>query len=312
MDTSMDTSTRRLGLGVGVDMPWGSTSIGFDSATGGPTERLARFLGRERYAYLMFSFQPRGHVALDVDAYLPAYERLRDCAAPGTPLVFHQTTLNFGAAHAYDRTAVYDFTNALHRRLGFAWVVEDVGIWSQRGIPMPYPLPPFLTEASLERTAEGLAEAREALEPRLQLEFPGFTDGYSIVVGAMDAYDWFREVVERADVAVTLDVGHLLSYRWLCGHTGEALYEGLERLPLSRCREIHLSGCAVRRGRFLDLHHGILLDEQLELLDRLLLRCPNLQGVTYEDPAIDSGGRLPPKAVPNVERLRERVERWAS
>lgn len=308
----MDTNTRtqRLGLGVGFDLPWGHGAIAFDSRTAAPTERLAAYLRHERFAYLMFAFQPRGHAPLDAATYLPAYERLRDCAPVGTPLVFHQTTLNFGAAHAYDRAAVYAFTNELHARLGFRWVVEDVGIWSQHGIPMPYPLPPFLTEESLARTAEGLVEARHALAPRLQLEFPGFTDGYSVVVGSMDAYDWFREVVERADAAVTLDVGHLLSYRWLCGHTGEALYDGLERLPLARCREIHLSGCAVSRGRFLDLHHGILLDEQLELLDRLLDRCPNLEGVTYEDPALDSQGRLPPKAIPNVDRLRARVERW--
>ncbi|MCA9710149.1 MAG: DUF692 family protein [Myxococcales bacterium] len=310
--TGGEPGSGRLGLGVGVDMPWGSQAIGFDVATGGPTERLARYLGRERFAYLMFSFQPRGCAALDLETYLPAYQRLRESAPPGTPMVLHQTMLNFGATHHYDRSEVYAFTNALHRRLGLLWVVEDVGIWSYGGIPMPYPLPPFLTEQSLAHTVESLRRAKDALEPRLQLEFPGFTDGYSIVVGQMDAYDWFREVVERADVAVTLDVGHLLSYRWLRGHAGEALYEGLERLPLHRCREIHLSGCAIRRGRFLDLHHGVLLDEQLELLDRLLERCPALQGVTYEDPAIDSEGRLPPKAVRNVERLRARVERWTS
>jgi uncharacterized protein len=307
-----DIHTQRLGLGVGFDLPWSGGAIGFDRATGGPSDRVAAFLERERYAYLMFSFQPRGHALLAAEDYLPAYEHLRACAPPGTPLVLHQTTLNLGATHAYDRGAVYAFTNALHRRLGLRWVVEDVGIWSQRGIPMPYPLPPFLTAASLAHTAESLRAARAALEPRLQLEFPGFTDGYALVVGSMDAYDWFTEVVERADVAVTLDVGHLLSYRWLLGHTGEALYAGLDRLPLARCREIHLSGCAVRRGRFLDLHHGILLDEQLELLDRLLERCPNLEGVTYEDPALDGRGHLPPRAVPNVERLRARVQRWTS
>lgn len=304
------TDPMRLGLGLGFDLPWGHGAIGFDTATGGPSARLAAYLAHERFGYLMFAFQPRSHAALDADTYLPAYRRLRDSAPPGTPLVFHQTTLNLGAAHDYDRSAVFAFTNELHRHLAFRWVVEDVGIWSQHGVPMPYPLPPFLTADGIERTVANVVEARAGLVPRLQLEFPGFTDGYSVVVGRMDAYDWFREVVDRADVAVTLDVGHLLSYRWLLGHTGEALYGGLERLPLLRCREIHLSGCAVRGGRFLDLHHGILLDEQLELLDRLIDGCPNLEGITYEDPALDASGRLPPKAIPNVERLRERVNRW--
>ena len=54
-------------------------------------------------------------------------------------------------------------------------------------------------------------------------------------------------------------------------------------LPLSRCLELHLSGCEIRDGALLDLHHGILLDEQIELLDRLIDLCPNLVGVTYED-----------------------------
>lgn len=300
----------RLGLGIGFDLPWGNGAIGFNAESGLPSERLAAYLRHEQFAYLMFSFQPKGCASLDVDAYLPAYQRLRDCAPPNTPLVFHQTTLNFGAAHEYERSAVFKFTNELHSQLGFEWVVEDVGIWSQHGIPMPYPLPPFLLSESVEPTARRIAEARRSLIPRLQLEFPGFTDGYSIVIGRMDAYDWFREVVERAEVAVTLDVGHLLSYRWMLGHTGSALYDDLDRLPLENCREIHLSGCAVRRGRFLDLHHGILLDEQIELLERLLQRCPNLEGVTYEDPALDSLGRLPPKAVPNVERLRDCVRQW--
>jgi uncharacterized protein len=299
-----------LGLGVGFDMPWGQGAVVFNAATGGPSEILTAYLAHEPYAYLMFSFQPKGCAPLDADIYLPAYEQLRDCVPAGTPLAFHQTTLNFGASDSYDRSAVYAFTNALHRKLDFAWVNEDVGIWSHHGMAMPYPVAPFLIAESIAPTVADLIEAQAALEPRLHLEFPGFSDGYAVVIGRMDAYDWFREVAERAEVAVTLDTGHLLSYRWLRGHRGEALYADLERLPLALCREIHLSGCAVRQGRFLDLHHGVLLDEQLELLDRLLALCPNLIGVTYEDPVPDWRGRLPAKAAPNVDRLRRRVDQW--
>jgi len=300
----------RLGFGIGFDLPWGASAIGFDVNTGGPTQRVVDYLSHEQYGYLMFSFQPQGCASLDPETYIQSYERLRDSAPAGTPLVLHQTTLNLGAIHEYDRSTVYSFTNSLHERLNFEWIVEDVGIWSHHGIPMPYPLPPLLIRESVNATAKNVAEAKNALTPRLHLEFPGFTDGFCVVVGNMDAYDWFSEVVERADVDVTIDIGHLLSYRWLIGHTGKALYDGLDRLPLDRCRELHLSGSAIRRGKFLDLHHGILLDEQIELLDRLLDRCPNLQGITYEDPAVDGQGRLASKAVPNVNLLRERVSRW--
>ena len=52
------------------------------------------------------------------------------------------------------------------------------------------------------------------------------------------------------------------------------------------------------------------MDEQIELLDRLIDCCPNLMGVTYEDPSLDALGRLPAAANLNVERLRRRVKQW--
>ncbi len=303
----------RLGLGVGMDMPWaGGTVVGFDSQVGGPSRKVEGFLRRygAEFSYLMFSFQPRGPAAMDASLYVPAYDRLVALVPAGTPLVLHQTTLNLAASHAYDRQAVYRFTNALHARYGFQWVVEDIGIWSQHGIPMPYPLPPFLTEEALERTIANVREARAQLAAPLHIEFPGFSDGFMVIVGELDAYDYFRRLADAADVAVTLDVGHLLSYRWLRGHRGEALFGDLDRLPLERCRELHLSGCAIARDKFLDLHHGVLLDEQLALCELLLERCPSLVGVTYEDPAYSQEGVLVPKAMPNVHRLRGLVEQW--
>jgi uncharacterized protein (UPF0276 family) len=300
----------RLGLGVAFDLPWRNNGAGFRTASGLLSPEVANHLRREAYGYVMFSYQPRGCTALDAETYLSAYSQVREAAAPGAPLALHHTALNFGSTIPYDRKAVYAFTNALHRQLGFSWVNEDIGIWSHHGLPMPYPLPPLLVAESIWPTVDGLIEAREALEPRLHLEFPGFDAGLSIIVGRMDAYDWFTEVAERANMSVTLDVGHLLSYRWAMGHRGEALYAGLDRLPLQRCLEIHLSGCEVADGRFFDLHHGVLMDEQIEMLDRLIDLCPHLVGVTYEDPALDHAGELPGQALGNVDRLRARVRQW--
>ena len=106
---------------------------------------------------------------------------------------------------------------------------------------------------------------------------------------------------------MTLDTGHLLSYQWLLGHRGEDLYGDLERLPLDRCFEIHLSGCELEGERFHDRHHGVLLKEQLELLERLVPLCPNLRAVTYEDPVFDAEGALSAETRPWFEALRERV-----
>ena len=117
-----------------------------------------------------------------------------------------------------------------------------------------------------------------------------------------------RCVLDESGALATLDVGHLLGYQWLRGRRGAALYDELERLPLDATFEIHLSRCAIENDRFIDFHHGVLLDEQLELLSRLLDMCGHVRAVTYEDPRFDDAGRLLPQAIPNVERLAALIE----
>lgn len=188
--------------------------------------------------------------------------------------------------------------------------MEDLGVRSLRGCPLPYPLPPPLTDRGLEIATENAAEAARLLVPPLHVEFPGFTEGCSFALGGLDAFEYFARLADDADVRVTLDVGHLLSYQWLRGRTGRHMFEGMEALPLHRCRELHLSGCQIVGGKFRDLHHGVLLDEQIELAAYLLSRCPRLIGVTYEDPVFHEDGRMVEKSRRNYGRLKALVAEW--
>jgi uncharacterized protein (UPF0276 family) len=224
----------------------------------------------------------------------------------------HQTLFNLGALEPYDRGPIVELTNALIFRYQLRWVNEDLGLWSLHGRPLPYPLPPYLTPAGLAASIANVRWVQERLAAPLLVEFPGFSEGTNLVVGTLHAYDYFRRLAEETDSPVTLDVGHLLSYQWLRGRRGEGLYDELDRLPLAHCAEIHLSGAQISRGFFQDFHHGVLLEEQLVLLERLLVLCPNLVVVTYEDPKFDDQGAMIPKAAPGYLRLKEAVARWAS
>jgi hypothetical protein len=88
------------------------------------------------------------------------------------------------------------------------------------------------------------------------------------------------------------------------------MVDGIDALPLERCRELHLSGCQIVNGKFRDLHHGVLLDEQLELTEYLLARCPNLLGVSYEDPMYREDGQLVERSRRNYGRLSALVDAW--
>ena len=286
----------RRGLGVGLDVPWGGRSgFGRDRERGDvlapPLQCFLRARGAS-WSHAFFSWQPRDRAVPRLADYVEAWDDLCATLPSGLPRGLHHTALNLASVGTYRRGELLAFTAALCERYDLLWVNEDVGLWSLAGRPLPYPLPPVLTDDGLRAAVANSRECQRGLPVPLVLEFPGFARGVSVVRGDWHAYDFFRALAEEAAAPVTLDLGHLLSYQWWRGHRGSALFDELERLPLSHCCELHLSGCEIEDGRFVDAHHGRLLDEQLMLLARLLPICPNLRAVTFEDPRFDDTGEL--------------------
>jgi uncharacterized protein (UPF0276 family) len=308
-------SVARRGLGVGMDMPWTGTpgAVGF-----GPGDHLSqatrRFLSSSaaEWSHAFFSWQARDRAPPRLVDYSAAWDDLAAALPDGLPRALHHTALDLAALGPCARDELLAFTNALCERYHLGWVNEDVGFWSLAGRPLPYPLPPLLTDEGLAAAVENVRECQRSLIVPLVLEFPGFDRGASVVLGEIDAYDFFRRLAEHTGAPVTLDVGHLLSWRWWRGLRGDALYHDLDRLPLDHCFEVHLSGCSIAGDHFIDAHHGDLLDEQLELLARLLPRCTNLRAVTFEDPRLDGDGQLLPASARSWQRLQEVTRSWIS
>jgi uncharacterized protein (UPF0276 family) len=297
-----------------MDLPWAG-SIAFEAGELGDdvTPRMKRFFGKygPAFSHLFFSFQPKNRNLLSPTQYEQAYSALLSAAGGIEVRGFHHTLLNTGAIEPYDKGRIIEFTNALIERYGFAWIVEDLGIWTIGGKILPYPIPAIHTSGGLRMAIRNVGEYQAQLLAPLSVEFPGFSEGATFVIGQMDAFEFFARVVRETGSPATLDIGHILSYQWLQGRTGLRKFEALDRLPLENCFEFHLSGCQItRHGKFRDLHHGILLDEQLDLLEYLLPVCPNLSLVTYEDPKYQEDGELVPKSRHNYQRLTEIVGRW--
>jgi uncharacterized protein (UPF0276 family) len=300
-----------------MDLPWGGEQ-GFVRDPRGAdrvAERIHRFLAAPPsesagWSHVFFSVQPRDRAVPRLDRYRTGWDDAVRAIPAGATRALHTTALDLGAARPKSRDALFALVNDLVARHDFRWVNEDLGLWSLGGQPLPYPLPPYLTDAGLAASIANVRECQRALAVPLLVEFPGFASGVSLPIGGWDAYDYFRVLAEESECPVTLDVGHLLSWRWLMGHRGEALYADLDRLPLAHCYELHLSGCDVRDDVFYDAHHGVLLDAQHELLDRLLVLCPNARAVTYEDPVIGEDGALVEACRPSLARLTAQVQPW--
>ena len=301
-------------LGVGLDLPWGAPH-GFvidETGADAPSDRLTCFLAHHTggMGHAFVSWQPRSRSRLDPSDYHASWDALMATVPDGVVPALHHTALNLAHSDRYEREDLLAFTNALIERYGMAWVNEDLGYWSIDGKPLPYPLPPLLTDDGLAVAVDSVVQCQDGLDAPLLVEFPGFSQDWSLRLGDIDAYDFFREVVHRSDSPCTLDTGHLLSWRWLVRHRGPALLGELERLPLEHCFEVHLSGARIAGERFYDTHDGGILDEQIALLEALLVRCPNLQAVTFEDPHLLPDGAMDDTSARSFARIRAACAGW--
>lgn len=303
--------SEKLGLGVGLDMPWGD-QFGFDIKENKPTEKVTRFVEQYKsdFNYGFISCHPKDRSELNAQKYLTAFHSFFEVAEHFKVRALHHTFLNLGAVENYEKNTICEFTNQLIRELGIKWINEDLGIWSIRGKTLPYPLPPYLTNEGLDASIRNVSEYQKRIDVPTLVEFPGFTEGTNFFVGHIHAFDFFNELAKATKAPVTLDTGHLISYQWLLGKRGDDLYSELDRLPLESCFEIHLSGCQIVKGRFMDFHHGVIMNEQIEILKRLIQLCPNLKAITYEDPKFDETGQLIAKSKENYLALKQCVKIW--
>lgn len=305
---------KKLGLGMGIDMEWNG-KFGFNKRPDGKdsiNERVSSFIEeyREVFNYLFIAFQPRSYNVLRAEEYFNAYDSIYRTLPDYYVKVFHHTLLNMGTMERYDRSEIFQFTNKLIDRYDIKWIVEDLGIWTIKGKPLPYPLPPLMTEEGLENCIKNVKEIMNGLNTTLCVEFPGYTEGTNFHIGKYNAYEFFKILSDETNCYVTLDIGHILSYQYLIGNTGNKMFNDLDKLPLQQCKEFHLSGCSITNGKFRDLHHGVLLNEQISLLEYLLPKCENLVGVTYEDPKYRENGLLIEKSLPNFYKMKEIVDNW--
>ncbi len=275
----------QVAFGLGIDLPCAPVDDGSastDSIGACVDALLERHTDELRRMFVCW--QPRDFGWLAGRDPLSTYDELFDRVAPHVSAqALHHGGLNLAALEPYDRTELVELANALVHRHGFSWLNEDLALESIRGKPLPYPFSPYLTDYGLAAAIENTRRVKDHLLVPLLIEFPGFGDGATFFIGPIHAYDFFRMVAEKAEVGVTLDTSHLLSYEWLLGRRGDELFRELDLLPLRHCFEIRLSGCRVGEGSVCGTQHGTSTNEQIELLERLLALCPNVHAVTYEE-----------------------------
>ena len=91
--------------------------------------------------------------------------------------------------------------------------------------------------------------------------------------------DFMREIVEKADCGLLLDVNNIFVN---CQNHQENAQAFIEALPLERVVEIHIAGHLATETFLIDTHGEPICTEVFDLLRTVYPQCPNLKGVLLE------------------------------
>lgn len=137
------------------------------------------------------------------------------------------------------------------------------------GVPtqLTYTVCPQLSEETVERVACNLA----ALLPRFgaPLILENSPQYFPVPGSTMNMVDFVGAVLSRCDAGLLLDLSHFLITMLNTG--GDAASE-IDRLPLERVVEIHISGLSVQSGVAWDDHATPAPAAVFDLLERVLAR----------------------------------------
>jgi uncharacterized protein (UPF0276 family) len=164
------------------------------------------------------------------------------------PLVMHGVSLSIGSTDPVD----FDYlagVRALAARIEPHWISDHLCWTGVEGrnlhdlLPLPY------TEEALALVVSRVGQIQDALGRRILLE--NVSSYLAFHESDMSEWEFLREVAERADCAILLDINNI--YVSSVNHGFDPLTY-LQAIPADRVRQFHLAGHSDLGGHLIDTH----------------------------------------------------------
>src|SRR5438874_10544652 len=181
-------------------------------------------------------------------------------------VIQHGVSTYFGSAEPLNREHLKKLKN-LVRRTKTPWLSDHLcwgsvdGTYSHDLLPMPY------TFEAAKITAQHVKEARDFLEVPICVE--NVSSYAEFHVSEMTEWEFLREVVERADCGILLDVNNIYVSSKNHGFDPN-IY--LDAVPHERVAQIHIAGHTKFEKYILDTHDHPVLDPVWRLYERAIRR----------------------------------------
>jgi uncharacterized protein len=233
-------------------------------------------------------------------------------ARTGRPFVAHGVGLSVGGSTAADgprRRAWLGRIAQDHAAFDFLWYTDHLGVSAPGGLALTLPLPLPFTPAA----ATGVARQLRALQAIVADVGFENTAHYFLLGDPLDEPAFIARCLGGPRTHLLLDLHNVHTMAVNLGFDA-GVY--LDRLPLDRVIELHVSGGSESSPRWLpsgrtmrlDSHDGAVPEEVWALLDRVVRRCPNLRAVVLERLERTAGDEDIPLLREELRRIRQVVQ----
>jgi len=200
------------------------------------------------------------------------------------PIVLHGVSLSIGSTDPLDEAYLRD-VKALAARVEPAWVSDHLCWTGVDGVNLHDLMPLPFTEETLRHVVSRVGAVQERLGRRLVLE--NVSSYVSFTRSDMTEWEFLREVAERADCHLLLDVNNV--YVSSVNHGFDPLAY-LRGIPVDRVQQFHLAGHRDMGDYLIDTHDEPVCEAVWRLFQAAIERFGALSTMIERDdniPALD-------------------------
>jgi uncharacterized protein len=200
------------------------------------------------------------------------------------PVVMHGVSLSIGSSDPIDAEYL-KLVRSLASRIEPHWISDHLCWTGVDGrnlhdlLPLPY------TEEALSAVVSRVGQVQDALGRQILLE--NVSSYLTFHASAMSEWEFLREVAQRADCKILLDINNI--YVSSVNH-GFDPAEYLQAMPASRVRQLHLAGHSDMGGHLIDTHDHPIAPAVWDLYAKAVMQFGDVPTMIERDdniPALD-------------------------